>query len=215
MVRYRAADGLSVDMGAKEFVSLLAGGSYVTEQDAWLLIARAKARGLNPLAGDAYVVVRKGADGQNHSTLQVSKDYYLRVAAAQPSFDGIEAGVIVAKADGTLERRKGALVSANPKVEKLVGGWAEVYVKGRSHPSYSEVSLPEYDLGKSLWKSKPATMIRKVALVQALREAYPSQFAQLYDDSEMPQDGHVPTEAYEGQGTEYEEEGIEPDEIGE
>ena len=33
----------------------------------------------------------------------------------------------------------------------------------------------------------PATMIRKVALVQVLREAFPGTFGGLYDRSEMDQ----------------------------
>ena len=181
IVRYAAADGAQVEMPAAEIVSLLANGQRVSEQDARSIVARCQARGLNPFAGDAYVIVRGG-----HATVQVSKDYYLRVAAAQPTFDGMEAGVVVAKADGSLEHRQGSLVSANPKVEKLVGGWARVFDRNRSHPSYAEVSLHEYDQHQSLWASKPATMVRKVALVQALRECYPNKFSQLYDEAEMP-----------------------------
>lgn len=214
IIKYRAADGLLVDMSASDFVTALAGGTYVPEEDARVIVARAQARGLNPLAGDAYVVVRKDNQGKPHATLQVSRDYYLRVAAMQPTFDGIEAGVVVAKADGTLEHRQGALVSTNPKVEKLVGGWARVYDKSRSHPSYAEVSMAEYSSGKSMWRDadkggKPSTMIRKCAVVQALREAYPSKFMQLYDASEMPEADEVPVAVYDEQGTDYEE----PDEI--
>ena len=70
--------------------------------------------------------------------------------------------------------------------ETLVGGWAEVSIKDRAVPSRAEVSLAEYDQGRSIWLSKPATMIRKVAVVQALREAFPAQFQALYDADEMP-----------------------------
>lgn len=181
LVRYRASDGTDVAMSPARLVSALAGGTFVSEEDAQVIVARCKARGLNPLAGDAYVIVRSG-----HATLQVSKDYYQRVAAAQPTYDGMEAGIVVARADGTLERRVGALVSANPKVEKLVGGWAIVHDTKRSHPSEAVVSLSEYDQHQSLWKTKPATMIRKVAIVQALREAYPNAFTGIYDEAEMP-----------------------------
>ena len=69
--------------------------------------------------------------------------------------------------------------------EELLGGWAKVYRKDRTRPSYEEVKLTEYDTGKSLWKGKKATMIRKVALVHALREAFPSTFGSLYDESEV------------------------------
>ena len=51
--------------------------------------------------------------------------------------------------------------------------------------------MTEYDTGKSLWKGKKATMIRKVALVHALREAFPSTFGSLCDESEV----HVDAES--------------------
>jgi hypothetical protein len=41
------------------------------------------------------------------------------------------------------------------------------------------------------WSKKPATMIRKVALVQALREAFPKAFGGLYTAEEQ---GEVETE---------------------
>jgi phage recombination protein Bet len=194
LVRYRASDGTDVSMSPSSIVTALAGGTYVSDEDAMTIIARCKARGVNPLAGDAYVIVRAG-----HATLQVSKDYYLRVAAAQPTYDGMEAGIVVAKADGTLERRVGALVSSNPKVEKLVGGWAVVHDSKRSHPSEAVVSLAEYDQKQSLWRTKPATMIRKVAMVQALREAYPNAFTGIYDEAEMPVAEKEETEQQEEQ----------------
>ena len=54
------------------------------------------------------------------------------------------------------------------------------------------MKLAEYDTGKSLWKGKKATMIRKVALVHALREAFPSTAAQAdalaVEDSDEPAD---------------------------
>jgi hypothetical protein len=40
----------------------------------------------------------------------------------------------------------------------------------------------------SNWKSMPATMIRKVPLVQSLREAFPDEFGGMYSPEEMPVD---------------------------
>ena len=45
--------------------------------------------------------------------------------------------------------------------------------------------MREYSTGKSNWTSKPATMIRKTAIVHALREAFPDEFGGLYDAVEM------------------------------
>jgi hypothetical protein len=47
--------------------------------------------------------------------------------------------------------------------------------------------MTEYNTGKSSWAKIPATMIRKVALVQALREAFPSDLGGCYDSAEMDQ----------------------------
>lgn len=104
------------------------------------------------------------------------------MAEGHPQYDGFEAGIIVLdSAAGEIDHRQGSLVYDG---ETLVGGWAKVYRKDRSRPYYSEVKLAEYDTGKSLWNGKKSTMIRKVAVNQALREAFPSLFGSLYDESE-------------------------------
>ena len=78
--------------------------------------------------------------------------------------------------------------------ESLVGGWAKIYRKDWQVPLENTVSLEEYQRYNSKgelmsnWSKMPATMIRKVALVQALREAIPEEFSGLYSPEEMPVD---------------------------
>jgi len=66
-----------------------------------------------------------------------------------------------------------------------------VYRAGLSVPVRAEVSFEEYVQRKTdgspnrFWAEKPATMIRKVAIVQALREAFPDEFGGLYSPEEM------------------------------
>ena len=82
---------------------------------------------------------------------------------------------MVINESGEVIYRDGAL---KLPTEKLVGGWAEVFVKDRSQSMRQEVSFDEYVVRKSdgtinaQWTKRPATMIRKVALVQAIREAF-------------------------------------------
>ena len=45
------------------------------------------------------------------------------------------------------------------------------------------------------WKKMPATMIRRVALVQAHRMALPEQLGGMYDLSEIPVEGSLSDEA--------------------
>lgn len=189
IVRYEASDGTQVTL-SPEIVArdILGAGNDISDRQMASFIAKCQARHLNPLAGDCYLTVFKG-----QATVIVSKDYFVRTATQQPTFDGIKAGVVVKTRDGELLYREGSIVGST--TERLVGGWAEVYDKGRSHPSRAEVSLAEYDQHNAMWESKPATMIRKVALVQAIREAYPGVFGGLYDRDEMPE----PEEEFEAQ----------------
>lgn len=193
IVRYKASDGSEVKLSpaiVQQYI--VTGGQQVNARELFAFMAKCQARGLNPLAGDAYMTTYKNKrTGQVEASVIVSKDYFIRTATQQPGFDGIRAGVVVSsKRDGSLTYREGSIVGAN--TEALVGGWAEVYDKGRAHPSRAEVGLAEYDQKRSLWVSKPATMIRKVALVQALREAYPGAYGGIYDGSEMPEERQAP-----------------------
>lgn len=187
IVRYTASDGTEVKLSPAIVAKyVLTGNGEASDKDVFSFLAKCRARGLNPLAGDAYMTSYRNRDGSTSTSVIVSKDYFVRTATQQVGFDGMRAGVVVAsKRTGELTYREGSIVGKNS--ECLVGGWAEVYDKGRRFPSRAEVSLDEYDQGRSLWKSKPATMIRKVALVQALREAYPGAFGGIYDRDEMPE----------------------------
>lgn len=203
LVTYKASDGSGVRLSpgiVKRYV--ITGGQDVDDREIFAFMAKCQARHLNPLAGDAYMTAYKNKmTGKVEASVIVSKDYFVRTATQQPGFDGIRAGVVVwDKRVGDMRYREGTIYSKAQ--EQLVGGWAEVYDKARSHPSRAEVSLDEYDQHRSLWKTKPATMIRKVAVVQALREAYPGAYGGIYDRDEMPE----PPEPVAAQAAEVERE---------
>lgn len=188
IVTYKASDGSDVRLSPGIVAKyVITGGLPVDEREVYGFMAKCQARHLNPLAGDAYMTTyRNKATGKVEASVIVSKDYFVRTATQQPGYDGIKAGIVVwDRRAGQFAYREGTIYSKSQ--ELLVGGWAEVYDKSRSHPSRAEVSLEEYDQHRSLWKTKPATMIRKVALVQALREAYPGAYGGLYDRDEMPE----------------------------
>ncbi len=139
---------------------------------------------LNPFTKEAYLIHYDNKNGDTASTIVLGKTCYMKMAEAHPQYDGFEAGVIVFIPEvGEIIHREGSIVY---KGEELVGGWAKTYRKDRSRPFYEEVNFSEYDTKKSLWVTKPATMIRKVALVHTLREAFPATFGGLIDESEVP-----------------------------
>ncbi|SMO61154.1 phage recombination protein Bet [Balnearium lithotrophicum] len=128
--------------------------------------------------------------GNSQPVIVVGKDAFLKRAERSKQLDGYKAGVITVNRDtGEVTYRNGAFYIKSK--EELVGGWAEVYRKDFNHPIRTEVAIEEYARktkdGKlmSNWATMPATMIRKVALVQALREAFPSEMSGMYVAEEM------------------------------
>lgn len=154
-----------------------------TDSECKIFLETCKQYKLNPFTKEAYLIHYDNKNDDTASTIVLGKNCYMQMAERNPNFDGFEAGVIVLDtAAGELIHREGSIVFDG---EELLGGWAKVYRKDRTRASYEEVKLSEYDTGKSLWSGKKATMIRKVALVHALREAFPSTFGALYDESEV------------------------------
>ncbi len=183
IVRYETADGGSMELTPRKVVELLVAPkdrAAMNDRNVAMVMATCAALRLNPLAGDCHIGVFKGKP-----TIMPSIDYYQRVAAAQETFDGMDSGVLYSAEDG-LHRRSGCVV---PPGCELVGGWATAYDRSRSHPVDVEVALSEYDQGNTMWESKPATMIRKVAKAQALRELYPGCFKNTYVSEELPDEG--------------------------
>lgn len=175
---------LSPDTIRKYIVS---GNGKVTDQEITMFLGLCKYQHLNPFLREAYLI--KYGD-RNPATMVVGKDVFLKRAKRNPDFAGMQAGIMVMKQDGRVGEREGTYYS-RASGEVIVGGWAKVYIKGYEHPIYASVSLDEYAGRKSdgslngQWASKTATMIRKVALVQALREAFPDDLGALHDQAEM------------------------------
>ena len=165
---------------------LVSGGGAVTDQEVYMFMALCKFQHLNPFLREAYLVKY----GSSPATILTGKDVFIKRANRNARFRGMKAGIIVQdKNSGEIVEREGTFYLPT---EDIVGGWATIYVDGRdAAPSYASVAFAESAGRKSngelnsQWATKPATMIRKVALVQALREAFPEDFAEMYAAEEM------------------------------
>ena len=159
----------------------------------------ARQRGLNPFTGEMYYA----QDGR----LAVTKSGESILAARNPKFTPPTTGLVVLTKDGELAERKGSI---KLPTDKIIGAWAKVESLGYE----TAISFYEYyngayvldencdkvldalgkekrktksdgkPMGTNVWDSKPATMIRKVALTHALRECFPQVYSGLYDESE-------------------------------
>lgn len=124
-----------------------ASGCTDTEFKLYLHLARAYK--LDPLARQIWAVKY----GNNPAQIFCGRDGYIAIAHMSGQFDGMESGSRVDEDSNLI-------------------GWCKVFRRGMSHPFLVEVYESEYNTGKALWKSKPRTMIQKVAEAQCLRRAF-------------------------------------------
>lgn len=183
LVKYEDAEGREVVLTREDIINTISSNPKITDKEIKLFIELARAQKLNPFTREIFITKY----GDYPATFIVGKDVFTKRAQANPLFKGMQAGIIVQRGNG-VDQREG---SATFSDEMLLGGWCKVYVQGYDVPIYDSVSFNEYAARKTdgtlnaMWASKPATMIRKVAIVHALREAFPSDFQGLYDQSEM------------------------------
>lgn len=176
-------EGQEVKLSPSIVRNYIADNQDVTLQEYKFFVELCQARKLNPFLKEAYLIKY----GTNPAQIVVAKDAILKRAISNKAFNGREQGIIVLKGDGSIENRKGTF---KLPTETLVGGWARVYRKDWDHPVEITVSFDECaqrkgngELNKT-WATKGATMIEKVALVRALREAFVEDLGGMIDRDE-------------------------------
>ncbi len=165
---------------------LTRGNGNITGQEAVLFMNLCKYQKLNPFLNEAYLV----KFGDQPAQQITGKDAFMKRAESHDQFEGYKAGLIIAR-EGEVIEVEGSFTI---KEDLVLGGWCEVYRKDRKNPIIAKVNLEEYNKGKALWKDMPKTMIRKVAMVQAFREAFPANLGGMYVEEEMSFDQVIPVE---------------------
>jgi phage recombination protein Bet len=155
---------------------LTKGNGQVTDQDLVQFISICKYNQLNPFLNEAYLV----KFGSTPAQMIVSKEALMKRAEACDKYEGMQSGVIIKRGDEVLDLEGTFYL----KTDVLLGGWATVYRSDRKFPFVARVSLDEYDKKQSTWNDKKATMIKKTAIVQAMREAFPAQLGAMYTAEE-------------------------------
>lgn len=179
ITRYESAYGL-VELTPETVTKYLKrGNKELNEQEIRLFIELCKYQKLNPFIGEAYAI-KFGDEFQ----MIIGYDTYKRRAEENPAYRGRKSGIVVLRGSQVVQKEGTCLYPG----EELIGGWCRVFremANGQPIEEYKEVSLAEYDKKMANWKSKPCTMIEKVAVSQALRAAFPKDYTSLYTAEEM------------------------------
>lgn len=162
---------------------LVSGDGKVTDQEVVMFINLCKYQHLNPFLNEAYIV----KFGSRPAQLITSKEAFMKRAEANEHFRGSKAGVIVVR-NNQIIYSQGAFALPS---DTIVGGWAEVKRDDREEPIHIEISFDEFNKKQATWKDMPANMIRKTALVNALREAFPDSLGSLYTEDDKSETASV------------------------
>lgn len=161
-------------------------GQVCTDEQAMKFCQLCKSRGLDPWEGDAFIVGYDAKDGTAEFSLITAHQAFLKRAEACVAFDGMESGVIVRR---VLADKSAVTVEYQGDYTEpgdvLVGGWARVYRKDRTHPTYRRLNVQTFDKGFSRWNADKAGMIVKCAEADALRSTFPNKVGGLILQEEI------------------------------
>lgn len=180
---YKDAAGNELKVSTNDIKNYIAPGQNISDSEAYMFLSLCKYQGLNPFLREAFLVKY----GNNPATMIVAKDAFVKKAQKNPKYKGMRSGIVVKNEDGKIENRPGEIYTEE---ETLLGGWAEVDIEGFVDPQFTSVNFREYVQYKdgkpnSMWASKGATMIRKVAVAHVLRENFPFDLSGCYIADEM------------------------------
>ncbi len=169
-----------------------------SDQELVFFMNTCKMQGLNPLVNGEVYLIKYSKD--DPAQMVVGKDAYLRRAFSNPDYLFKNDGITVKRGNDIIQK-EGCCIYPG---ETLIGGWCRVtFVRqGKERTAFKEVALAEYNKGMANWKSKPATMINKVAVSQCVRDAFPKDYEGLDSEEEMVASGAIPVNAVDADYTE-------------
>lgn len=162
----------------------------LNEQQTKQFLAVAGTFGLNPWKREVYAVTFQNKDGSTDMSIVTGYETYIKRAELNPNYDGYSC-----EFRGSFKRvnvtKTGNNGASWTKTEIVPDGDVScvctVFRKDRAHPVVEEVFFDEYNRGNSMWREKPRTMLKKVAIVSAFRKAFPMDFGGMpYTNDELP-----------------------------
>lgn len=155
-------------------------GKLPTDDDCIRFMMLCRSKRLDPFENDAYLIGYDGQDGAKFSLI-TAHQAFLKRAELHAEYDGMKSGIMVVR-NGQMIDLEGDF---HLETDQVVGGWACVYFKGRSHPMMKRIRLSRFNTGKSMWAKDPAGMVTKCAESDALRSSFPTMLGGLYLKEEM------------------------------
>jgi len=154
----------------------------LTEMEFHYFVGLGKASGLNPFLKEIWSVKY---DERSPAQVFIGRDGYRKAAQAHSEYDYHQCDAVYE--NDVFEVQDGIVKHSYKLTQRgaLIGAYCIAKRHKSSRPMYVFVELKEYTTGKSVWSSKPATMIKKVAESQCLRACFQDLFGGTYGEEEM------------------------------
>ncbi len=181
---------------------LFSTGTQLNDQQKKLFFALAIRNQLDPFRREIHAIPYKNNEtGKSELSVVTGYEVYLKRAERSGKLNGWKCWTEGNSQKGDLK----AII--------------EIERKDWSKPLRHEVNFSEYDLHRSLWKSKPITMIKKVAIAQGFRLAFPEEIGGMpYTADEIDTQGAIDVtpepQAQEEKDPEQEQKQITPEQSG-
>lgn len=159
-------------------------GKDLTDSEFGILVQIGQATKLNPFLKEIWAVKY----GTNPAQIFIGRDGYRKTAQENPDYDYHLVDAVYENDEFSIENGEVKHKYSIRDRGALVGAYCIVKRNSSTKTMFNFVDLTEYSTKKSLWITKPATMIKKVAEAQGLRMAFQSLFAGTYDETEAWED---------------------------
>ena len=182
-------------------------GKDLTEGEFTTLCQIGQATGLNPFLREIWAVKYGGSP----ASIFIGRDGYRKAAQRDHEYDYHLLDAVYQNDDFKIENGEVKHAYSVKNRGDLIGAYCTVKRRSATKPTFTFIDFHEYyqgnrdgegkvkkrydrykkqytDMGETLWDSKPATMIKKVAEAQGLRMAFQSMFAGTYAEDEQWED---------------------------
>lgn len=173
----------------------------LSQQEASQFVEIAQAFNLNPFKREIYCIPYGQGDRRKLSII-TGYETYLKRAERLGMLRGwkawTEGSFKVETKKVTLEGRNGPYTKEKRLPVGDLVAKVSIHREGWDQPFEHEVYLDEYAQDNEMWANKPRTMLKKVAIAQAFRMAFPDEMGGMpYTSDELPPERSEPKPAPE------------------
>lgn len=165
----------------------------LTEMEFGYFVGLGRATKLNPFTREIWAVkYDKSAPAQ----VFIGRDGYRKAAQAHSEYDYHQCDAVYENDKFEISQGEVSHTYTLTNRGKLIGAYCVSKRHKSSRPIYVFAEIGEYSTGRSVWKDKPATMIKKVAESQCLRACFQDLLGGTYGEEEIqPTENPKPNKA--------------------